>query len=210
MELKILTDNLTESDVDWHVFWARTMLARNIEDVVPELTALAELNQDNAIMVWYNLFNVGENLQIDENVKDYPDMTDLEALQQIDEAVWDLQNRTKEMPVKECLEKIEECSLALVKCSQKIQPKISTMKGLKECMVLHFDFITIVEDEQNKLDEIISSGSVQLVDLVDCLGKLIKAKSKLKPEHKKVLKQISKIPYSIEIEEKLTENAKIL
>lgn len=203
----ILTDNLTESDVDWLVFWARTMLAKDIEDIVPDLNALAELNDDRAITLWYSIFSVGKNVNIDKLVESYPDMTEVEALRQIEELAWDLKYRESQISVKEWLGKIEECNLGLIKSSQQFAPKIQTIKEIKERLTLKFGFFIDPEHEEEVLKNLIALGNAQLEELIEHIGKILRSKTKLKPEYRKILKMISLMEYSAQVKQKIEEDA---
>ena len=209
MKFKILTDNLTELETNWYGFWARVMLAKDFKEILPELTALAELGEDRAITIWYNLFHKGENVVIDDIVEKYPNMEMQDAAQSIVDSAFDLENAESEIKVKELLKNIEDSSLALVKSYQTYEPKVSTFKEFKTLFTLHFGFFINPEEEQNELDEILLKTECQLEDLVEHIGKLIKAKVKMKPEHKKLLKQIASLPCLKEVQNKLEESKNV-
>jgi len=203
MEFKILTNNVTESEVNWFQFWARVTQAKSLEEIMPELTALAELGTERAIIAWYHFFPAGKNEIIDNLVKDYPDMTTRDALCNILDGAFNSKLAKTETEKQEWDKIIENSGLAMIKSCQTSEPKFTTLKELQADLLTYLGFFINPEEVQSQLDSYISNGSAEIEDLVECIGKLIKKKVKLKPEYKKLLKQLAKQPYCKQVQDKL-------
>lgn len=207
MEYKIDTTNLTPTEIDYHIIWAKVMLGAELKDIKFLLEKLIQAGEELALSAWCRSFNYGDNSEIDKIVESRAIMDEQTAKDTIADGIYDLGKTKDEQTVKSLIEKMIQDfkTLDLIELKRKKTGK------LKDVM-RYFTFSgTTIKEEDAKaaMEKLLKTKTATIYEIKDAINNLYIKTKKLTPEQKTILTQIASMPFSSEFETVLLPNKQL-